>query len=141
MPIGEYIEYEDAPPEVRAVYDDIRETRKLKWVGNYWKALAQHPPTLKRIWDGMKQVMAPGELDPLTKESIFVAVSASNDCEYCTNSHIASARSQGVTIEMLAEAFAFAGMANQVNALVEAWQVDVDEGIRKAARDGPKRLR
>ena len=137
MPIGNYVEYEDAPKEVRAVYDDIMKTRNVKWINNFWKAMAQHPPTLKRIWENMKQVMAPGEIDPLTKELIYIAVSVTNECEYCINSHIASARGQGATIEMLAELFAVTGMANQTNALVEAWQIEVDEGIRKVARDGP----
>jgi AhpD family alkylhydroperoxidase len=138
MPIGKYVELEDAPPEVRAVYDDIMATRNVKWINNFWKTMAQHPPTLKRIWESMKAVMAPGALDPLTKELIYIAVSVTNGCEYCINSHIASARAQGATVEMLAELFAVTGMANQTNALVEAWRVEVDDGIRKVARDGPK---
>ena len=138
MPIGTYVEYEDAPPEVRAVYDDIMATRNVKWITNFWKALGQHPATLKRTWESIREVMAPGELDPLTKELIYVAVSMTNGCEYCINSHIASARGQGASVDMLAEMFAVVGMANETNALAEAWQVEVDPGIRKVAQDGPK---
>ncbi|MDH5557039.1 MAG: carboxymuconolactone decarboxylase family protein, partial [Alphaproteobacteria bacterium] len=89
MPIGKFVEYGDASPEVRAVYDDIMATRKTDWINNFWKALAQDPATLKRTWESIKQVMAPGALDPLTKEMIYVAVSVTNGCEYCINSHLA----------------------------------------------------
>ena len=136
MPISRFVEYEDAPPEVRAVYDDIMATRQVTWVNNFWKALAQHPPTLARTWESVKQVMAPGALDPLTKEMLYVAVSATNGCQYCVNSHIAGARRAGMTEAMLGELFAVVGMANETNALVEAYQVEVDEPIHKAARGG-----
>ena len=136
MPIGRFVEYEDAAPEVRAVYDDIMETRGVDWINNFWKALAQDPPTLKRTWESVKQVMAPGALDPLTKEMIYVAVSVTNGCEYCINSHLAGARGKGMTDAMLAELMAVIGMANETNALVTGWQVDVDEKLRDAAQGG-----
>jgi len=134
MPIGRFVEYEDASPEVRAVYDDIMETRGVDWINNFWKALGQDPATLKRTWESIKQVMAPGALDPLTKEMIYVAVSVTNGCEYCINSHTAGARAKGMTDEMLAELMAVIGMANETNALVTGWQVEVDEELRKAAQ-------
>ena len=134
MPIGKFVEYDDAPPEVRAVYDDIMATRGVNWINNFWKALAQDPPTLKRTWESVKQVMAPGALDPLTKEMIYVAVSVTNGCEYCINSHLAGARAKGMTDAMLAELMAVIGMANETNALVTGGQVELDEKLRKAAR-------
>ena len=134
MPIGNKVEYEGASAEVRAVYDDIVETRKLRWIADFWKVLAQDPATLKRTWESMKQTMGPGEIDPIAKELIFVAVSVANGCEYCTTAHTATARARGATPEMLAEAFAVMGMASETNALVTAWQVEVDERLREAAR-------
>ena len=134
MPIGNKVEYEGASAEVRAVYDDIMETRKLRWIADFWKVLAQDPATLKRTWESMKQTMGPGEVDPVAKELIFVAVSVTNGCEYCTTAHTATARARGATPEMLAEAFAVMGMASETNALVTAWQVEVDERLREAAR-------
>ena len=89
------VEYEDASAEVCAVYDDIMETRGVDWINNFWKALATHPPTLRRTWESVKETMAPGALDPLVKEMIYVAVSATNGCEYCVRSHTAAARRQG----------------------------------------------
>ena len=136
MPIGKFVEYEEAGAEVRAVYDDIMETRGVDWINNFWKALAQDPPTLKRTWESIKQVMAPGALDPLTKEMIYVAVSVTNGCEYCINSHLAGARGKGMTDAMLAELLAVIGMANETNALVTGWQVDVDDRLREAAQGG-----
>lgn len=136
MPIGRYVEYEDASDEVRAVYDDIMATRGVDWINNFWKALAQDPPTLKRTWESIKQVMAPGALDPLTKEMLYVAVSVTNGCEYCINSHLAGARAKGMTDEMLAELMAVIGMANETNALVTGWQVELDDRLRDAARGG-----
>ena len=120
------VEYDDAPPEVRAVYDDIMETRKTDWINNFWKVLANHPPTLARTWESIKQVMAPGALDPLTKELIYVAVSATNGCEYCIRSHTAGARRQGMSDPMLAELMAVVGMANETNALANGYAVEVD---------------
>jgi AhpD family alkylhydroperoxidase len=136
MPIGRYVEYDEASDEVRAVYDDIMETRGVDWINNFWKALAQDPPTLKRTWESIKQVMAPGALDPLTKEMLYVAVSVTNGCEYCINSHLAGARAKGMTDGMLAELMAVIGMANETNALVTGWQVELDERLRDAARGG-----
>ena len=120
------VEYDDAPAEVRAVYDDIMETRKTDWINNFWKVLANHPPTLARTWRSIKEVMAPGALDPLTKELIYVAVSASNGCDYCIRSHTAGARRQGMSGAMLAELMAVVGMANETNALASGYAVAVD---------------
>ena len=120
------IEHAEASPEVRAVYDDIMRTRGSDWVNNFWKALANHPPTLRRVWDNVKQVMAPGALDPLVKEMVYLAVSASNGCEYCIRSHTAGARAKGMDDAMLGELLAVVGMANQTNALAEGFRVPVD---------------
>ena len=124
------IEYEDASPEVRAVYDDIMTTRKTDWVNNFWKALANDPPTLKRTWESIKQIMAPGALDPLTKELIYVAVSTTNQCPYCIASHTASARKAGMTDTMFAEVMAVTGMANETNRLATGYRVEIDERFR-----------
>jgi AhpD family alkylhydroperoxidase len=121
------IEYADAPAEVRAVYDDIMSIRKTDWVNNFWKALANHPPTLRRIWDNVKQVMPAGALDPLTKELIYIAVSVTNNCEYCIRSHTASARAKGMTEAQLAELQAVIGLANETNRLANGYQVTVDD--------------
>jgi AhpD family alkylhydroperoxidase len=126
MPSVKPIEYDDASPEVRAVYDDIMSSRKIDWINNFWKVLAHHPPTLKRTWESVKQVMAPGALDPLVKEMIYVAVSASNGCDYCVASHTASARKAGMTDAMLGEVMAVVGMANETNRLANGYRVDVD---------------
>jgi AhpD family alkylhydroperoxidase len=130
MALVKTIEYEQAAPEVRAVYDDIMATRKTDWVNNFWKTLAFHPPTLKRIWENVKQVMAPGALDPLTKEMIYVAVSATNNCEYCQHSHTAAARKAGMTDAMLAEVLAVAALANETNRLANGYRMDVDDAFR-----------
>ena len=124
------IEYEDAAPEVRAVYDDIMETRQVDWVNNFWKALAVDPVSLRRTWQSVKEVMAPGALDPLTKELLYVAVSVKNGCEYCIASHTASARKRGMTDEQLAEVLAVVGMANETNALATGYGVRVDDAFR-----------
>jgi AhpD family alkylhydroperoxidase len=124
------IEYTDASPEVRAVYDDIMATRKTDWINNFWKALANDPVTLRRTWESIKQVMAPGALDALTKELIYLAVSATNQCRYCMASHSASARKKGMTDEMFSELMAVVGMANETNALAAGYQVEVDEQFR-----------
>jgi AhpD family alkylhydroperoxidase len=133
MPLARLIEYEDASAEVRAVYDDIMATRKTDWVNNFWKALAQNPETLRRTWESVKQVMAPGALDPLTKELIYIAVSVTNNCEYCITSHTAGAIQKGMTDEMLHELLAVVGMANETNALVNGYRVPVDEHLRAVA--------
>ena len=134
MALVKLIEYDDAGPDVRAVYDDIMATRKVDWVSNFWKALASDPPTLKRTWESVKQVMAPGALDPLTKELVYIAVSVTNNCGYCINSHTASARKTGMTDAQFAELIAVVGMANETNRLVNGYQVEVDERIAEAAR-------
>ena len=125
--MAKLVEYADAPPEVRAVYDDIMATRKTDWVNNFWKALATHPPTLKRLWENVKQVMAPGALDPLTKELVYVAVSVTNNCEYCIASHGAAARSKGMDDAMLAELLAVVGLANETNRLANGYRIPVDD--------------
>lgn len=120
------IEYADASPEVRAVYDDIMATRKTDWVNNYWKVLAHHPPTLRRMWANIKEVMGPGVLDPLTKELIYMAVSVTNGCKYCIASHGAAARNKGMTAEQHAELVAIIGLANETNRHVVALDVPID---------------
>ena len=136
MALAAMIEYDEASPEVRAVYDDIMETRQIDWINNFWKVIANHPPTLRRTWESVKEVMAPGALDPLVKEMIYVAVSVTNNCEYCIKSHGASARKAGMSDEMLAELLAVVGMANETNRLVNGYQVEVDAAFEKAARGG-----
>jgi AhpD family alkylhydroperoxidase len=123
-------EYKDASPEVRAVYDDIMATRKTDYINNFWKAMAAHPATLKRTWESVKQVMAPGALDPLTKELIYLAVSATNQCGYCMASHTAGAKAKGASQEMLGELLAVVGMANETNALAGGFQVEIDEQFK-----------
>ena len=124
------IEYEDASPEVRAVYDDIMRTRDTDWINNFWKALARDPATLRRTWQSIKEIMAPGALDAVTKEMVYLAVSASNQCGYCIASHTAAARKAGMTDEMFAELMAVTGMANETNRLASGYQVEIDERFR-----------
>jgi AhpD family alkylhydroperoxidase len=124
------IEYKDASPEVRAIFDDIMATRKTDWVNNFWKALAHDPVTLKRTWESIKQIMAPGALDALTKEMIYVAVSVTNQCGYCIASHTASARKKGMSEAMFAELMAVVGMANETNRLAAGYQVEIDEQFK-----------
>jgi AhpD family alkylhydroperoxidase len=125
------IEYKDANPEVRAVYDDIRATRKTDFINNFWKALAHDPATLKRTWESIKQIMAPGALDPLTKELIYIAVSVTNQCGYCIASHTVSAQNKGMTDSMFKEMMAVVGMANETNKLVTGYQVEIDPEFKK----------
>jgi AhpD family alkylhydroperoxidase len=122
-PIGD----DEASAEVRAVFDDIKKTRDTDYINNFWQALANDPATLKRIWAGLKQVMAPGALDPLTKEMIYLAISISNGCAYCSASHGAAAKGKGMTKEMFAELMGIVGMANQTNKLADGYRVPVDE--------------
>jgi AhpD family alkylhydroperoxidase len=124
------IEYQDASPEVRAVYDDIMATRRTDRVNNFWKAIAHDPATLRRTWEGLKQIMSAGALDPLTKEMIYVAVSVTNQCGYCIASHTAAARKAGMTDSMFAELLAVVGMANQTNRLASGYQVEIDEQFK-----------
>lgn len=125
------IEYQDASPEVRAVYDEIMALRKVDRVNNFWKALAHDPATLRRTWESIKQIMAPGALDPLTKELIYIAVSATNGCEYCIASHTAAARAKGLTDEAFGELMAVVGMANETNRLVHGYRVPLDPQFRE----------
>jgi AhpD family alkylhydroperoxidase len=124
------IEYADASPEVRAVYDDIMATRKTDWINNFFKALAHDPVTLRRTWQSVKEIMAPGALDTVAKEMIYLAVSATNQCAYCIASHTASARKAGMTDRMLAELMAVVGMANETNRLSSGYQVEIDERFK-----------
>jgi len=130
MALVPLVDYEDAPPEVRAVYDDIMATRKTDWVNNFWKALANDPPTLARVWASVKQVMAPGALDPLTKELVYVAVSVTNNCEYCIMSHTAGARAKGMTPAMHHELMAVVALANETNRLANGYRIDVDDRFK-----------
>jgi len=124
------VEYKDASPRVREVYDDIMATRKTAWINNFWKALANDPVTLKRTWEDIKQIMAPGTLDVLTKELIYVAVSVSNQCGYCIASHTAPARGKGMTDDMFRELMAIVGMANETNRLASGYQIEIDEQFK-----------
>ena len=130
MALLEPIEYEDASREVRAVYDDIRATRKTDYVNNFWKVLAHDPATLARSWAAAKQVMAGGALDALTKELVYIAVSVTNNCEYCIHSHTAAARAKGMTTQMWTELMAVTALANQTNRLANGYRIDVDERFR-----------
>ena len=130
MALVRLIEYADASPEVRSVYDDIMKTRGVDWVNNFWKALANRPAELERVWRTVKQVMAPGALDPLVKELIYVAVSATNGCEYCTYSHTAGARKKGMTDAMFMELMAVVGLANETNRLANGLRPPVDPQFR-----------
>jgi AhpD family alkylhydroperoxidase len=124
------IEYDAASADVRAVYDDIMATRKTDWINNFWKALAHDPATLRRTWASIKEIMAPGALDPMTKEMVYLAVSATNQCGYCIASHTAAARKAGMTDEMFAELMAVTGMANETNRLASGYQVEIDEKFK-----------
>ena len=126
------IEYKDANPEVRAVYDDIRATRKADFINNFWKAIAHDPATLKRTWESIKQIMSPGALDSLTKELIYIAVSVTNQCNYCIASHTVSAQKKGMTDAMFKELMAVVGMANETNKLVTGYQVEIDEQFKSS---------
>jgi len=128
------VDYDTASPAVRQVYDDIMRTRQTDWVNNFWKALAVQPELLRRTWESVKAVMAPGALDPLTKEMIYIAVSVVNGCTYCIHSHTAAARKKGLTDEMLAELLAVIATANQTNALASGFQVELDDAFRHGGR-------
>ena len=124
------VEYRDASPEVRAVYDDIMAVRKTDWINNFWKALANDPATLKRTWEDIKQIMAPGALDAVTKEMIYLAVSVTNGCGYCIASHTAAARKAGMTEAMFGELMAVTGMANETNRLANGYRVPIDAAFQ-----------
>jgi len=133
MALVPMIEYDDAAPEVRAIYDDIRATRQVDWVNNFWKVLANDPATLERTWQSVRNVMAPGALDALTKEIIYVAVSVTNNCEYCIHSHTAGASAKGMTAQMFRELMAVVALANATNRLANGYRIDVDERFRDPA--------
>ena len=124
--IVKMVEYEEATPEVREVYDDILEARGIGFIPNFWKTIARHSPTLSRTWYTLNENMAPGRLDPLTKEMIAIAVSATNGCENCSRSHTLAARKQGMDDGMLGELMAVVGMFNETNRLVNGYQVECD---------------
>jgi len=130
----EPIEYANASAEVRAVYDDIMATRKTDWVNNFWKALARDPVTLRRTWQSIKEIMAPGALDPLIKEMVYLAVSATNQCGYCIASHTAAARKAGMSDAMFTELMAVVGMANETNRLASGYQVEIDDRFLTAPK-------
>jgi AhpD family alkylhydroperoxidase len=125
-----FIEYNDASPEVRAVYDDIMATRKTDSISNFWKAIAHDPELLKRTWEDTKQIMSPGALDAVVKELIYVAVSVTNGCPYCVAAHTVSARNKGMSDEMFHEMMSVVGMANENNRLVNGYQVEIDEQFK-----------
>lgn len=124
------IEYQDAPPEVKAVFDDIKATRKVEDVNNFWKYLANEPRMLEHVWASLKAIMGPGALDPLTKELVYVAISITNNCDYCMASHTAGARAKGATEAQLNELYAVVGLANMTNRLANAYRVPVDEAFK-----------
>jgi len=130
MAMQRLIEYAEASPEVRAVYDDILAMRKTDYINHFWKALANDPATLKRTWESIKQIMAPGALDALTKELIYIAASVTNQCPYCIASHTDSAQGKGMTGEMFHELMAVVGMANETNRLAAGYQVEIDERFK-----------
>jgi len=137
MALYPFVEESAASPEVRAVYEDIKATRKVDWINNFWKVIANDPAMLKRTWSSIKEVMGPGALDARTKEMLYLAVSMSNSCDYCTVSHTAGARKAGMTDAMLHELIAIVGMANETNRLVGAYRVEPDAKLVEAAK-GPK---
>jgi AhpD family alkylhydroperoxidase len=125
------IDYNDASSEVRAVFDDIKRTREIKDVNNFWKYLARDPATLKRTWESIKEIMAPGALDARTKEMIYLAVSVTNGCGYCIASHNAAARKAGMSEAMFGELMAVVGMANETNRLANGYRVPIDPAFEK----------
>ena len=130
MAIFGLIDYDEASPAVRAVYDDIMATRQTDDVNNFWKALAHDPVSLKRTWESVKEIMRPGALDALTKEMVYLAVSATNQCGYCIASHTVSAQKKGMTDAMFQELMAVVGMANETNKIVTGYQVEIDEQFK-----------
>lgn len=136
MALVNYIDETNASPRVLAVYQDIKQTRQVDQINNFWRALANDPDTLERTWHSLKAIMAPdGALDPLVKELIYVAVSITNGCDYCTVSHLAAAKKAGLTAQMRNELISVVGMANQTNRLVAGYQVDIDPALLKAAQE------
>jgi AhpD family alkylhydroperoxidase len=127
MALVPMVEYDAAPPAVRAVYDDIRATRKTDYINNFWKVLANDPAMLARTWANVKEVMGPGAIDPLVKELIYIAVSVTNNCEYCIHTHTAAARAKGMSPAMFDELLAVTALANATNRLANGYRIDVDD--------------
>lgn len=127
------IEFEEASADARKVLDDIMSTKKTNWVNNFWKVLSNHPPTLRRMWANIKEVMAPGAIDPLTKELIYIAVSITNNCRYCIASHSYAAREKGMTDEQFIELVAVASLANDTNRLANGFNVPIDDRFADGA--------
>ena len=127
MPIFKPIHEDEAKGKVKEIYDEIKTTRQITEVPNFWKMLANDPNELDRTWSSLKEIMKKGALDPVTKELIYVAVSITNGCEYCIKSHSAAAKKKGATDEMLKEMFAVVGLANKNNKLVDSYQVEIDD--------------
>ena len=125
-----FVEYNDATPEVKAVYDDIMATCKTDWINNFWKGLAHDPALLKRTWNDVKHIMAPGAFDPLVKELIYLAVSVTNGCPYCIAAHTVSARNKGMSAAMFHELMSVVGKANEPNRLVNGYQIEIDEAFK-----------
>ena len=130
MSLLETISEKKAKGKVKKIYEDIKKTRKIKKIPNFWKTIAIDPDTLERTWDSLQQVMKKGSLDPLTKELIYVAVSMTNSCEYCIRSHSLAAKNKGMSDIMLKELIAVVAMANETNRLVESYQVEVDSFLK-----------
>jgi AhpD family alkylhydroperoxidase len=135
-PLARMVEYDEADARVRAVYDDILESKGIAAVPNFWKTIASHPPLLEDVWGNVKRAMQPGRLDSLTKEMIAIAVSAAHNCDYCLNSHTAAARALGLDDEMLGELMDVVGAFSRTNKLANAYQVPVDAHLKAAARGG-----
>lgn len=135
----EMVAYEDANDRVRAVYEDIMATKGIDWIPNFWKVLATHPPMLESVWESIKSAMGPGRIDPLTKEMIALAVSATNNCAYCLESHTAAARKLGMDDDLFGELMAVVGAFNRTNALASGYRVPPDERLTKAARRTPEK--
>jgi AhpD family alkylhydroperoxidase len=132
MAMFKMVEYNKAQPEIKAVYDEIMATRKMDFVNNFWKTLATQPGLLRRVWANAKETMAPGKIDALTKEMIYVAVSITNGCDYCIHSHTAAAKSKGMTEEMFGELISVVGLANQTNSLADGFRIPVDDQFETA---------
>jgi len=133
MPTVAMVEYDDASPQVRAIYDEIMAVKGIEFVPNFWKTLGTHPPLLDEVWRNLNRAMQPGRLDQLTKEMVALAVSATNGCTYCIRSHTAAARKLGMDDEMLGELMAVVGVFNQTNRLADGYQVEVDPQIMAAS--------
>lgn len=133
MPTVHMVEESEAEGLVKEIYEDIKRSRGVDFIPNFWKTIAAHPPTLRRTWETLKEIMAPGALDARTKEMIAIAVSATNGCEYCVRSHTAQARKAGMTDAMLGELMAVVGMFNETNRLVEGYRVSVDDFLKDPA--------